>query len=57
MASLEHTADMMQAADDQKTLITEKLNQIIRQPVDISSLTLPDPTVLSELKVQDIHVV
>lgn len=51
MASLENIADLMKSADDQKTLITQQLNQITGQPVDISSLTLADSTILHDLKV------
>ncbi|XP_054871829.1 nesprin-2 isoform X5 [Amphiprion ocellaris] len=50
MSSLENTAALMESADDQKTLITEKLNQIIRKSVDISPLTLADPTMISDLR-------
>ncbi|XP_069017780.1 nesprin-2a isoform X4 [Embiotoca jacksoni] len=53
MASLENTADLMESADHQRKLISDKLNQIIRESVDISSLTLADPTVLSHLKEMD----
>ncbi|XP_039874015.1 nesprin-2 isoform X3 [Simochromis diagramma] len=53
MASLENIADLMKSADDQKTLITQQLNQITGQPVDISSLTLADSTILHDLKEMD----
>ncbi|XP_063350729.1 nesprin-2 [Pelmatolapia mariae] len=53
MASLENIADLMKSADDQKTLITQQLNQIIGQPVDISALTLADSTILHDLKEMD----
>nr|XP_014270043.2 nesprin-1 isoform X9 [Maylandia zebra] len=53
MASLENIADLMKSADDQKTLITQQLNQITGQPVDICSLTLADSTILHDLKEMD----
>ncbi|KAM7367651.1 hypothetical protein PAMP_013936 [Pampus punctatissimus] len=49
MASL----DLMVSADNEMTLITKKLHWIIRDPVDISSLTLDDPRLVSDLKEMD----
>ncbi|XP_031717653.1 nesprin-2a isoform X2 [Anarrhichthys ocellatus] len=46
MTSLENTADLM-------ALITEKLDRIIRESVDISSFTLADPRLVSDLKEMD----
>lgn len=51
MASLQISADLMESADNQMALITEKLDRIIRDPVDISSLTLADPRLVLDLKV------
>ncbi|XP_076023194.1 nesprin-2a [Genypterus blacodes] len=42
--------DMMDSAEDQMDLIAHKLEQIIREPVDISSLTLADVRLESELQ-------
>ncbi|XP_076613023.1 nesprin-2a [Chaetodon auriga] len=56
MASLETTADLMESADDQLTLITEKLDRILRKSVDISSFTLADPRLISDLKEMDDRV-
>ncbi|XP_044023969.1 nesprin-2 isoform X2 [Siniperca chuatsi] len=53
MAFLENTADLMESADDQMALITEKLDLIIRESVDISSFTLADPRLVSDLKEMD----
>ncbi|XP_045916269.1 nesprin-2 isoform X3 [Micropterus dolomieu] len=53
MASLENTADLLESADDQITLITDKLDQIIRKSVDISSFTLADHRLVSDLKEMD----
>ncbi|KAM6906809.1 nesprin-2a [Lycodopsis pacificus] len=46
MTSLENTADLM-------ALITEKLDRIIGESVDISSFTLADPRLVSDLKEMD----
>ncbi|XP_054474146.1 nesprin-2-like [Anoplopoma fimbria] len=46
MTSLENTADLM-------ALITEKLDRIIRKSMDISSFTLADPRLVSDLKEMD----
>ncbi|XP_037606336.1 nesprin-2-like isoform X2 [Sebastes umbrosus] len=46
MTSLENTADLM-------ALITEQLDRIVRESVDISSFTLADPRLLSDLKEMD----
>lgn len=51
MTSLEVTADPMESEDDQTSAFTEKVNQIIGQPLEISSLTLAESTMFSELKV------
>lgn len=51
MASLQNAADLMASADDQMALITEKLDQILRESVDISSFTLAAPRLVSDLKV------
>ncbi|XP_074540850.1 nesprin-2a [Halichoeres trimaculatus] len=53
MMSVESTADMLESADAQIELITEKLDRIIRRPVDISSSALAEPGFLSAL--QDIN--
>ncbi|XP_029903714.1 nesprin-2a [Myripristis murdjan] len=53
MASLETTADLMESADGQIALISEKLNKITSEPVDISSLALADPRISSDLKEMD----
>lgn len=41
----------MKSADDLKALITEKLNLLLRESVDISSLTLSESTITTDLKV------
>ncbi|XP_068564553.1 nesprin-2a [Cebidichthys violaceus] len=46
MTSLENTADLM-------ALITEKLDRITRESVDISSFILADPRLVSDLKEMD----
>ncbi|KAM7395095.1 hypothetical protein PAMA_006717 [Pampus argenteus] len=53
MASLEISADLMESADNEMALITKKLHWIIRDPVDISSLTLADTRLVSDLKEMD----
>uniref|UniRef100_UPI003AAB4D75 uncharacterized protein n=1 Tax=Centroberyx gerrardi TaxID=166262 RepID=UPI003AAB4D75 len=53
MASLETTADLIESADGQMALITEKLDRITRESVDISSLTLGYPRTVSDLKKMD----
>ncbi|XP_035851599.1 nesprin-2 [Sander lucioperca] len=53
MTSLEKAAVLMESADDQMALITEKLERIIRESVDISSFTLADPSLVSDLKEVD----
>ncbi len=45
------TADLLVSADVQMTQITEKLNWILGESVDISSFTLSDPRLVSDLKV------
>ncbi|XP_037541118.1 nesprin-1 [Nematolebias whitei] len=50
MTSLEVTADLMESQDDQTSVFTEKVNHIIRQPLDVSSLTLAESTMFSDLK-------
>lgn len=52
MTSLENTADLMESADDQLTVIAEKLDRILRESVDISSFTLADHKLVFDLKVQ-----
>ncbi|KAM3861499.1 nesprin-2-like [Diretmus argenteus] len=52
LASLD-TVDLMESADAQITRITEKLDRIIRESGDISSLTLADPRTVSDLKEMD----
>lgn len=44
MTSLEITADLM-------ALVTERLDRLIRESVDVSSFTLADPRLVSDLKV------
>ncbi|XP_071395749.1 nesprin-2-like [Centroberyx affinis] len=53
MASLETTADLIESADGQMALITEKLDRITRETMDISSFTLADPRTVSDLKEMD----
>ncbi|XP_062293145.1 nesprin-2 isoform X5 [Scomber scombrus] len=53
MVSLENSADLIESADNQMARITEKLDRIIRSPVDISSLTLADPRLVLNLKEMD----
>ncbi|XP_041832728.1 nesprin-2-like [Melanotaenia boesemani] len=50
MMSLEKTAVPVESVDVQKAQIKEKLNQITRQSVDITSLTLAESTMFSDLK-------
>ncbi|KAI3363656.1 hypothetical protein L3Q82_001281 [Scortum barcoo] len=50
VTSLQNTADLMESADDQIALITEKLGGILSEPVDISSFSLADPRLISDLK-------
>ncbi|KAM6915050.1 nesprin-2-like [Xenentodon cancila] len=50
MPSLEKTAGLMESAGYQEALITEKLNQVLRESVDISSLTLAESTIICDLK-------
>lgn len=42
---------MILSADDQIALITEKLDRILKESVDISSFTLADSRLVSDLKV------
>lgn len=42
---------MILSADDQVALITEKLDRILKESVDISSFTLADSRLVSDLKV------
>ncbi|CAJ1078355.1 LOW QUALITY PROTEIN: nesprin-2 [Xyrichtys novacula] len=49
MTSLENTADLLESADAQIDLMTEKLDRLIRKPVDIS-LTLTEPGFVSDLQ-------
>ncbi|XP_027896962.1 nesprin-2a isoform X6 [Xiphophorus couchianus] len=53
MVPLKSTSDPMESADDQTTIITGKLNQIIRQPLDVSSLALDESSLFSDLKEMD----
>ncbi|XP_034756192.1 nesprin-2-like [Etheostoma cragini] len=53
MTSLEKAAVLMESADDHMALITEKLERIVRESVDISSFTLADPRLVSDLKEVD----
>ncbi|KAM9339272.1 nesprin-2a [Symphorus nematophorus] len=53
LTSVGKTADVMESADDQMALITEELNRILRESVDISSFTLADPGLVSDLKEMD----
>ncbi|PWA27935.1 hypothetical protein CCH79_00000556 [Gambusia affinis] len=53
MVPLKSTSDPMESADSQATIITEKLNQIIRQPLDVSSLALDESSLFSDLKEMD----
>ncbi|KAF7666652.1 hypothetical protein LDENG_00098390 [Lucifuga dentata] len=46
----EFISDIMDSPDNQTVLITQKLDQIIREPVDITSLTLADARILSDLQ-------
>ncbi|XP_070706002.1 nesprin-2a [Pempheris klunzingeri] len=50
ITSLENTADLMESADQQMAVITEKLNQIIKESVDILSF---DSSLGSNLKEMD----
>lgn len=51
MTSVGSTADLILSADDQTALISEKLDHVLRESVDISSFTLADPRLVSDLKV------
>lgn len=51
MTSLEKSATPMESADDTIALISQKLNGINRQSVEISSFTLAHPGLLPGLKV------
>lgn len=51
MTSVGNAADLILSADDQIALIKEKVDRILRESVDISSFTLSDPRLLSDLKV------
>ncbi|XP_014914037.1 nesprin-2-like isoform X5 [Poecilia latipinna] len=53
MVPLKSTSDPMESAVDQTTIITEKLNQIISQPLDVSSLALDESSLFSDLKEVD----
>ncbi|XP_028252465.1 nesprin-2a isoform X3 [Parambassis ranga] len=48
MVSLQNTDDLLESADNQMSLITEKLSQIIGGSVDICSMTTP--TLLSDIQ-------
>ncbi|XP_078030046.1 nesprin-2a isoform X4 [Epinephelus lanceolatus] len=56
MTCLENTAELMESADDQMALIKGKLDRIIRESVDISSLTLADSRLKSDLKEMDVRL-
>lgn len=51
MMSVGNSAYLIKSADDHRAIITDKLDRIIRKSVDISSLTLDDPSLVSDLKV------
>ncbi|XP_014859415.1 PREDICTED: nesprin-2-like isoform X6 [Poecilia mexicana] len=53
MVPLKSPSDPMESAVDQTTIITEKLNQIISQPLDVSSLALDECSLFSDLKEVD----
>ncbi|XP_033991567.1 nesprin-2 isoform X3 [Trematomus bernacchii] len=53
MKSLENTADLMESADGHMVLITENLERIVRESVDISSFSLTDARLESNLKEMD----
>ncbi|XP_022621783.1 nesprin-1-like [Seriola dumerili] len=53
MTSLENTADLMESADETTALITQNLDGIIRQSMDISSFNLTDRSLQSDLKEMD----
>ncbi|XP_029351666.1 nesprin-2a isoform X2 [Echeneis naucrates] len=53
MRSLENAGDIMESADDTMTVITRKLDSIVRQPVDISSFNFADHSLQTELKEMD----
>ncbi|XP_073348713.1 LOW QUALITY PROTEIN: nesprin-2a [Pagrus major] len=53
MTSVENTADQMESAEDQMQMITEKLDRILTESLDISSFTLADPRLVSDLKEMD----
>ncbi|KAK1889404.1 Nesprin-2 [Dissostichus eleginoides] len=53
MKSLENTADLMESADGHMVLITENLERIVRESVDISSFSLTDARLESDLKEMD----
>ena len=48
---MENTADLMESADGHMVLITENLERIVRESVDISSFSLTDARLESNLKV------
>lgn len=52
MTSLENTADLMESADDHLALITQKLDTIMSESMDISSFNLPDLSLQSDIKVR-----
>ncbi|XP_060907682.1 nesprin-2-like isoform X3 [Labrus mixtus] len=56
LTSVEKAADLMDSADLQVTLTTETLDWIIRKPIDISSLTLPYPDLVSDLQEMDVRL-
>ncbi|KAL7388816.1 hypothetical protein ABVT39_021245 [Epinephelus coioides] len=56
MTCLENTAELMESADNQMALIKGKLDRIIRESVDISSLTLADSRLKSDLKEMDVRL-
>ncbi|KAK5903260.1 hypothetical protein CgunFtcFv8_007056 [Champsocephalus gunnari] len=53
MTSLENTADLMESADGHMVLLTENLQRIVRESVDISSFSLTDARLESDLKEMD----
>lgn len=52
MTSLEKTAALLESAEGQRASITQNLDRVIRESVDISSFTLADLTLVSDVKVQ-----
>ncbi|XP_026174095.1 nesprin-2a isoform X2 [Mastacembelus armatus] len=53
MTTVRRTAGLMESADDQMVLITQKLDRVHRESIDITSLTLADPRLVFDLKEMD----